>query len=82
MRPGKFEGEADYVEWFWNLGLEGVSDMDNGELLGFIISPTDAFDFPELRKDLGKALVLHEDSNGFVYATLMSKRSAEEMINE
>ena len=26
--PGKFEGEQNYVPYFWNLGLDGCADTD------------------------------------------------------
>ena len=80
MRPGKFEGEPDYVENYWSAALSGFADMDDGYRFGFVIGGSDAFEYPELRKDLGRALVLQVDDNGFVWATLMSESAARKVI--
>lgn len=62
--PGKFEGEMLYVPYFWNLGLEGGADRDDGKVFGFDISPEEKFAFPELR---GRRTVkLYERDDGFV----------------
>jgi len=62
--PGKFESEMLYVPYFWNLGLEGSADRDNGKIFGFDISPEEKFVFPELR---GRRTVkLYERDDGFV----------------
>ena len=64
--PGKFEGEALYVPFFWNSYLEGMADDDDGEWLTFEITDDDATKFPELRGV--KTLRLRESDSGFVYA--------------
>ena len=31
--PGKFEGEMLYVPHFWDAGMSGLADRDNGEIM-------------------------------------------------
>ena len=33
--PGQFEAEMLYVPYFWDAYLNGFSDRDDGEVLGF-----------------------------------------------
>lgn len=62
--PGKFEGEALYVPYFWEFFLNGGADEDDGDTLWFDVSDDDRREFPELS---GIARVaLSEDSQGFV----------------
>ena len=62
--PGKFEGEALYVPYFWDLFLNGDGDSgDEGELI-FTITPEDREQFPELGRRTTVTLI--EDDNGFV----------------
>jgi len=62
--PGKFEGEAIYVPYFWDAFLNGGADRDNGSVLGFDLTPEDKLEFPEL---IGRRTVkLMERSDGFV----------------
>ena len=62
--PGKFEGEMLYVVFFWNAGLEGCADSDDGAVYGFDIRPEDIREFPELT---GKDRVeIMEREDGFV----------------
>ena len=79
-QPGKFEGEPVFTPYFWNLGLEGFADRDDGHCYHFRFSftrkdsPTHAEDlkilekFPTLKKWLGRkrSLKIVEDSSGFV----------------
>lgn len=69
-QPGKFEGEPIFAPYYWEIGLEGFADSDNGSTYGFRFRNADA-DFtiwPELKKWLGRkrSLKLVEDSQGFV----------------
>lgn len=65
-QPGKFQGEPVFAPHFWNLGLEGFADDDDGERYSFNVTKDDAEFWPELE---GVAVVeLREDSNGFVHA--------------
>jgi len=48
-RPGKFEQEASYVPYFWEVYLDGFADDDDGEILTFNVSQEDVAMFPELK---------------------------------
>lgn len=62
--PGKFEGEQDYVPYFWDLFMEGRQDADEGEIVVFKVIPDDRVKFPALR---GRRVVkLRESGDGFV----------------
>ena len=62
--PGKFEGEAVYVPYFWEAFLNGMADRDNGRVLGFDLTADDKAMFPELK---GRRTVrLYERDDGFV----------------
>lgn len=62
--PGKFEGEAPYVPFFWSVYLDGGADRDNGNTLGFDVTADDRALFPELK---GRHTVnLVETETGFV----------------
>lgn len=74
--PGKFEGEPVFAPYFWDLGLSGFSDSDNGNVYTFRFAfgsnPQDqelATKFPTLKKWLGRkrSLNLREDDQGFVH---------------
>ena len=63
-RPGKFEGCAVYVPYFWSFYLEGCADRDDGRILGFDVTAEDRAIFPELK---GRRTVrLIERDDGFV----------------
>jgi hypothetical protein len=63
-RPGKFEGEAVYVPYFWEAFLNGMADRDDGRVLGFDVTAEDKAMFPELK---GRHTVrLIETEQGFV----------------
>lgn len=66
--PGKFEGEPIYVPYFWQLGLEGFADDDDGDEFVFDLGPEELQMWPELGD--GRRLTLSEDSSGFVYSVL------------
>lgn len=62
--PGKFEGEAVYVPYFWDAYLNGFADRDDGTILGFDVTAEDRAMFPELK---GRRTVrLYQRSDGFV----------------
>jgi hypothetical protein len=64
QRPGKFEGEAAYVPYFWNVFLEGGADRDDGRILGFDVTAEDKAIFPELKNR--RTVKLLETDQGFV----------------
>ena len=67
---GKFEGEPIFAPHFWQCGLEGCADADNGTVYTFHVlrDAPERKEFPELNKWLGRrrALRLAEDGQGFV----------------
>ncbi len=64
LRPGKFEGEAPYVPYFWDIYLNGGADRDDGGTLGFDVLAEDKAIFPELKRRRTVRLV--ETDQGFV----------------
>lgn len=62
--PGKFEGEAPYVPYFWDAYLNGCADRDDGKILGFDVTAEDRQLFPELAGRHAVRLV--ETDQGFV----------------
>ena len=71
ISPGKFDGEPVFAPHFWDAGLSGCADSDNGTVLTFRVKRDDPehAEFPELRKWLGRSrtLRLREDDQGFVH---------------
>jgi hypothetical protein len=63
-RPGKFEREAPYVPYFWDVFLEGGADRDDGRVMGFDITAEDKALFPELKQR--RTVNLIETDAGFV----------------
>lgn len=66
-RPGKFEGEAVYVPYFWAAYLNGFHSDDHGDVLSFEVTATDREIFPELAGV--ERVYLRERSDGFVVQT-------------
>ena len=73
ISPGKFEGEPVFAPYFWDIGLEGFADSDDGKVYGFRLKLNGQDkDNPfraELKRWLGRkrSLKLVEDSQGFVH---------------
>lgn len=65
VSPGKFEGCREYVPHFWDIGLDGFADSDDGITYTFKVTKEDRTQFPGA---FGKrrTVRLVEDSNGFV----------------
>lgn len=64
--PGKFEGEPDYVEHFWNQEEDSIIDEPgSNEGRVFVLTHEDREKFPDL--EAAFTLVLWEDDNGFVH---------------
>lgn len=69
--PGKFEGEARYVPYFYDIMMDGGGEVveDNGhdgwvdQVMRFEVDPEDVQLFPEL--SVG-SIYLHFDNQGFV----------------
>lgn len=62
--PGKFEGEARYVPYYWDVFLQGYADGDDGQTLTFDVTDKDVERFPELSGR--KQVQIFERSDGFV----------------
>lgn len=62
--PGKFEGEARYVPYFWELVLDGSGKELGRGVVRVQVTPSDRELFPELRNRRSVRLV--ETDNGFV----------------
>ena len=74
--PGKFEGEPDYVEYFyavWGDGMESDGVYDHGRPVAvFYISDEDIEHWPDLAGE--DNLILWEDDNGFVHHRLLTNQ--------
>jgi len=66
VSPGKFEGEPIYAPYFWEIGMDGFADSDDGKTYRFRITDEDRKLFPEIPRRR-RSLHLYEDSQGFVY---------------
>jgi hypothetical protein len=64
-RPGKFEGEAPWVPYFWDALLDGMADEDDGEVAWFTVTDEDRELFPELAGV--ERVGICEDGSGLVY---------------
>lgn len=63
--PGKFEGCLPYAPYYWEIGLDGFADVDDGRTWRFRVDADDRALFPELK---GRQWVaLYESDSGFVY---------------
>jgi hypothetical protein len=62
--PGKFEGEALYVPYFWERFLNGDGDSEDNGTLVLSILPKDREQFPELGRRRFVRLI--EDTDGCV----------------
>jgi hypothetical protein len=62
--PGKFEGEMVYVPYYWDIGMNGFADIDDGRVCKFQVTTEDKKEFPELKRR--RWVSLYEDDNGFV----------------
>lgn len=75
VSPGKFEGEPMFAPHFWELGLEGFADEDDGKVYKFKLDETDLTDAGtnpfcrELKEWLGRKRTLRmiENDQGFVH---------------
>ena len=62
--PGKFEGEAPYIPYYYDLYLEGCADESEGYMLHFDVIALDVERFPELKGH--KDIYFIEQDDGFV----------------
>lgn len=65
QNPGKFEGCKRYVPYYWDIGMNGGSDFDDGVEFRFNVTPEDIAIFPEL-EDRKRVTLIFNDQ-GFVY---------------
>lgn len=64
MSPGRFQGAPTYVPFYWELGLDGNADADDGETYTFKLDASDLAFWPELEGCI--AVRLWTDDLGFV----------------
>jgi hypothetical protein len=62
--PGKFEGEQTYVPHFYEVYLNGWTDYEKGNCIGFKVEKEDREKFPALKGKRTVWLWLRDD--GFV----------------
>lgn len=62
--PGKFEGEAIYIPYFWDVVMSGLADEQDGGIASVPVDEEDKMVFPELKRR--KRVRMLEDSQGFV----------------
>ncbi len=68
---GKFQECAAYVPYYWDIGMDGCADRDDGEVMGFDVTAEDKVMFPELE---GRHTVkLFESEQGFIYELYRSE---------
>lgn len=67
--PGKFEGEAVYVPYFYDVLMDGFGNTDEDDITTFDISPTEREIFPELGD--AHSLMMYISESGFVNTTLL-----------
>lgn len=79
---GKFEREPAWVEYFWNLALEGegetfykepeseFDDEPNDARIGYDQFVVDAAESERFGVPIGSIVRVAEDNNGFVYGSI------------
>lgn len=85
--PGKFEGEPCYAEHFYTACLEGgADDFYDGctQVSRLDVTAEDVAAFPCCLEtaDIGKAVILWETEQGFVYTRLMDTAEADKIQAE
>ena len=77
--PGRFEGECEWVPFYWELALNGEGDDlsdydDNGEIIGGIVSRfvVDSDEADAFGLECGATIEVSQDSQGFVIGTVLS----------
>jgi hypothetical protein len=63
-RPGKFEHEAVYIPYFYEVFLDGFADEDDDGTLVFKVDDNDRTLFPELQGVSHVRMIIRDD--GFV----------------
>ena len=66
--PGKFEGEQYYIVYYYDVGMNGMADEDDGQNWLFTLGPEDYKKFPELKGH--KNIIISGSDQGFEYAEL------------
>ena len=77
VNPGKFEGEMEYIPYFWDFCMNGFDEVfwnKNDVMISvFPILEDDVKEYPELKDCLGMFLYLWEDNSGFVHSELSTE---------
>ena len=76
-RPGKFEGEAPWVPYFYNAYMDGFGDYVDEETQEFDVEAQDIAIFPELKGN--SKVTLYFDSQGFVSGVAESHKKEIKM---
>jgi hypothetical protein len=71
-RPGKFQGEPEYVPDFWDRAQNGGANEVDGTVFKFVITKEDSEKYPELKP--GTRLLLAESTDGFVFHEVIPPR--------
>jgi len=66
--PGKFEAEMYWVPYYWDIGMNGFADEDDGTNWLFRLDAEDYKKFPELKGH--KNIIISSSEQGFVSGEL------------
>lgn len=66
--PGRFEGESYWVSYYYDVGMNGAADEDDGQNWLFNLDQEDYKKFPELKGH--KTIVISSSDQGFVSGEL------------
>lgn len=78
--PGKFEGEAIFVPYLWEVYLNGGATEDDGEIITIDIDDDDRQVFPELNTVV--RAYLEQSSTGFVYCHVREESDVVDQVRK
>jgi hypothetical protein len=70
-RPDSFEGEPEYVQYFWDKAQKGGAEVDD-TVYKFTITREDSKKYPELKP--GMRLLLAKSTDGFIFHDILPPR--------
>lgn len=76
INPGKFEGEREWVPYYYGLWNEGLADWEDETAAMFYLGDTDFDNWLEMRGSI--SVVIEEDDQGFVRGRLVHLTEEEE----
>ena len=68
-QSGKFQGEPEYVPYFWDKALKGLANEVDDTVYKFTITSEDVAKFPELK--VGGRIFLAKSTDGYVFHELL-----------